>query len=124
MTFDPELMRDVLLAIEAMPAGEPFDGVIQSGTHPQSETNEHVDLLIKNGFINGESLPDHRGVPIRFSILGLSLKGHEFLANARNNTVWKKVLAEAKSKGLSVSVTVINGLLEKAAQKYAGLGES
>jgi hypothetical protein len=43
---------------------------------------------------------------------------------ARNNTVWKKVLAEAKSKGTLVNVTVINGLLKKAAAKYAGLGEA
>ena len=70
MTFDPELMRDVLLAIEAMPPGEPFDGVIQSDAHTQPETNEHVDLLIEKGFIKGKSLLDHRSVPIRFSILG------------------------------------------------------
>ena len=49
------------------------------------------------------------------------MKGHEFLANARNNTVWKKVMAQAQEKGQSVGMTVLNGLLEQAAKKYAGL---
>jgi hypothetical protein len=49
------------------------------------------------------------------------MKGHQFLANARNDTIWKKVLAQAKEKGQSVGITVLNGLLEQAAKKYAGL---
>ncbi len=49
------------------------------------------------------------------------MKGHEFLANARNNTVWKKVMAEAKQKGQSIGVTALNGLLGQAAKKYTEL---
>ena len=49
------------------------------------------------------------------------MKGHQFLANARNDTIWKKVLNQAKEKGQSVGITVLNGLLEQAAKKYAGL---
>lgn len=51
----------------------------------------------------------------------LTMKAHDFLANARNNNIWKKVLAKAQAEGTSVSVSILNGLLKKAAEKYAGL---
>jgi hypothetical protein len=41
------------------------------------------------------------------------MKRHELLANARNNTVWKKVMAETKKKGQSIGVTVLNDLLNR-----------
>jgi hypothetical protein len=121
MRFKPELMREILILIEDMPAGEPFDGMITSDSSSQAEVNEHTQILLDEGYIDGQPLRDHRNVPIQFSISGLTMKGHEFLANARNNTVWKKVMAEAKEKGKSIGVTVLNGLLEQAAKKYAGL---
>jgi hypothetical protein len=121
MQFKPELVREILILIEDRPAGEPFKGTISSDSSSQAEVNEHMQLLLDNGYINGQSVRDHRNVPIQFSISGLRMKGHEFLANARNNTVWKKVMAEAKEKGQSLGMTVLNLLLEQAAKKYAGL---
>ena len=123
MTFDPELMREVLLAIEAQPAGKPINGTFVFEGRDQAEVNQHIKLLIDDDYINGKTSLDHRGEPRGFHISDLTMKGHQFLANARNNTVWKKVMHESKEKGLSVGFTVINGLLEKAAKKYAGLGD-
>jgi hypothetical protein len=51
----------------------------------------------------------------------ITWQGHDFLANAKNDTIWKKVMTEAKEKGSSTSLVVLNGLLTKAAQKYIGL---
>jgi Hypothetical protein (DUF2513) len=121
MRLKPELIREILILIEDRPAGEPFEGLISSDSSPQPEVNEHMQILLDNGYINGQWLGDHRNVPVKFSISGLTMKGHEFLANARNNTVWKKVMAQAQEKGQSVGMTVLNGLLEQAAKKYAGL---
>jgi hypothetical protein len=104
-----------------MPAGEPFQGLIKSRSSPQAEVNEHLRLLLDDDYVDGVYIRDHRNVPIKFSISGLTMKGHEFLANARNDTVWSEVLAQAKEKGQSVGMTVLNGLLEQAAKKYAGL---
>lgn len=49
------------------------------------------------------------------------MKGHEFVRNARNDTLWKKVTSEAQEKGGSVTMTLLNRLLEKAAEKWFGL---
>ena len=121
MHFNPELMREILVLIDDRPAGEPFEGLINSDLSTQAEVNEHMQILLDSDYLNGQSLRDHRNVPIKFSIGGLTMKGHEFLANARNNTVWKKVMVQAQEKGQSVGMTVLNGLLEQAAKKYAGL---
>jgi hypothetical protein len=122
MRLNPELIREILILIEDRPAGEPFEGLIKSDlSYSQAEVNEHVQLLLDNGYLSGQWLGDHRNVPVKFSISGLTMKGHEFLANARNNTVWMKVMAQAQENGQSVGMTVLNGLLEQAAKKYAGL---
>jgi hypothetical protein len=48
--------------------------------------------------------------------------GHDFVEHTRNDTIWKKVQAEARAKGTSVTLHVLNALLAKAAEKYADLG--
>ena len=128
MRFKPELMRTILLHLESIPVGQLFTGRFHDENDPENEQtaaelNEHAKLLLDTGYLEGICQKDHRGVPNAFLIRGLTMKGHEFLANARNNTVWKKVLAKAQAEGSSVSVTVLNGLLSAAAKKYAGLGD-
>ena len=121
MRFDPELMRDILNAIEAIPAGEVLNGSYAFEGRPQPEVNEHIQLLIDDGYLNGVSQRNGQGFPSAFLIRGLTMKGHQFVENARNDTVWKKVLKQAKEKGQSVALTVLNGMLEKAAKKFAGI---
>jgi hypothetical protein len=121
MRFDPEMMRDILQFVENLPAGEVLNGSLNFEGRPQAETNEHIQLLLDDDFLNGTSVRDRKGFPSVFLIRGLTMKGHQFMANARNDTIWKKVLSQAKEKGQSVGVTILNALLEQAAKKYAGL---
>ena len=121
MRFDPEIMRDILQFIENLPAGDVLNGSLCFDGHSQAEANEHIQLLLDDAYLTGASQRDHMGFPSRFLIRGLTMKGHQFLANARNDTIWKKVMSQAKEKGQSVAITVLNGLLEQAAKKYAGL---
>ena len=122
MEFRPELMRAILLHIEAVPAGEVFNGVFTLEGYERIDVHAHAQLLVEDGwFTDARFNRGHMGFPNAFLIRDLSMKGHEFLANARNNTVWSKVLAKAKTEGTSVSVSVLNGLLSAAAKKYAGL---
>lgn len=128
MRFNPEYMRSILLHIESIPAGQVFNGRFHDESDPENEQaaaerNEHAKLLLDNEYLDGICQKDHLGRPRAFLVRGLTMKGHEFLANARNNTVWKKVLAKAQTEGQSISVTVLNGLLSAAAKKYAGLGD-
>lgn len=121
MRFKPEVMREILLHLENVPAGEIFEGLIQIDGYSQPEVNLHMLLLVEEDYFVSPLVASVGGMPGSFAIPALSMKAHEFLANARNNTVWKKVLAKAQAEGSSVSISILNGLLAAAAKKYAGL---
>jgi len=111
-----DLIRDILFSVEGAPAGSTIGG-IDFPDHDQMEISEHVQLLLDDGYIEGKVLRPH-GI---YAVTRLTARGHDFLDNARNSTVWKQVLHEAKEKGMSTSMTILNKLLEGALKKYAGI---
>lgn len=113
MKRDLDLVRHILLEIEAQPPGPPTFGVSAEG-RSDAEVLEHIALLIEAGFVDGQITQGNQGEPINCAIYRLTWAGHEFLANARNDTVWKKVLAQVKAKAGTVSVEVMKQLLTKA----------
>jgi hypothetical protein len=122
MEFKPELMRAILLRIEAVPAGQVFNGPFTIEGYEWTDVHAHAQILVEDGwFTDARYNRTSQGFPNAFLIRDLSMKGHEFLANARNNTVWSKVMAKAKAEGTSMSVSVLNGLLSAAVKKYVGI---
>lgn len=121
MKFEPELMREILMAVESMPLGQPAGG-IHSDDFPPDVVGRHTQILVDEGYIEGKYVVGAGGgVPACFALFDITLKGHQFVENARNDTVWKKVVAKAKADGHSVGISVLNGLLEAGARKYADL---
>jgi len=49
---------------------------------------------------------------------GLTWAGHEFIANARNETVWAKVKATVVAKGGTASFEVLKYLVIETAKSY------
>lgn len=119
MKRDMELIRDILQIAENLEAGQTSG--VASNEHSEHEIAEHIALLKEAGLIEAIIRNDNKGCPSGAIIRRLTWEGHEFLAKAKNDTVWKKVLQQAEEKGMSTSMTVINGLLEAAAKKYIGL---
>ena len=111
MKRDMELIRTILLVIEehdpmALGECEEFKEVrneVLAG---------HVRLLKEMNYID-------RGLQDR--VYRLKPAGHEFIANAKDATVWKKVTDEIKEKAPSVSIGVLTQLLAKATAKSLGL---
>ncbi|MEW6303439.1 MAG: DUF2513 domain-containing protein [Verrucomicrobiota bacterium] len=120
MKRDLNLVRAILLDIEAAPAGGPITRFHYEGKE-KAEILEHIQLLLDAGLVEGEVRLDHRNCPNACLVYRMTWNGQEFVARAKNDTLWKKVLAQAEEKGLSTSMAVINGLLEAAAKKYVGL---
>jgi hypothetical protein len=114
MKRDLELVRTILLEIEAQPSGPPTFGVSVKGKS-DAEVLEHIALLIEAGLVNGQIQEGGSGEPDGCVIFRLTWAGHEFLANARNTTVWKKVTSQITAKVGTVSVEVMKQLLAKAA---------
>lgn len=120
MKRDLNLVRMILLDIEASPPGELIGGFNYEG-RSKAEVLEHVQLLIDADFIDGQMVLGNMGQPEECVVMRMTWAGQEFLSKAKNDTVWKKVMAQAEEKGMSTSMAVINGLLEAAAKKYVGL---
>jgi hypothetical protein len=107
-----------MLQVEKAPSGEPLMFLQVEGEIPPAVIAEHLEIMIKHNLIEGEVYSLN---PCAFAIRHLTWQGHDFLEHARNDTIWKKVMAEAKAKGVSMTIVILNGLLSKAAEKYAGL---
>jgi hypothetical protein len=119
MKRDFDLVRSLLLYVEQSPLGQPIKDLTQED-YETEVISEHVKLLIKEDFLEGKFDQAQSGRTY-YVIFGLTWKGHDFIDNAKNETVWKKVMADAEKKGMSLSMSVLNGLLTKAAEKYMGL---
>ncbi|MEB3189829.1 MAG: DUF2513 domain-containing protein [Snowella sp.] len=116
------LIRRILLDIENMPVGkvishfdyDDFDRLVVA-THIKLLIDAKLlDGYLEDGFYDGS-------LKISYCINGLTWEGYEFLANAKNDTIWKKVTLQAEEKGESISMFVLNQLLAAAAKKYFGL---
>ncbi len=122
MKFDPDLMRDILLEIESIPAGQRV-GRVYYEDRDQMEVNRHVAILIDEGFIEGLWRGNGSNHPTLFNLTDLTYQGHQFLANARQKTLWNRALESLKSSGASMSISVITATVQKFAMQQAGLDE-
>ncbi|WKA31591.1 DUF2513 domain-containing protein [Bradyrhizobium roseum] len=103
MTRDMDLVRDILLRLEQLPAtrdeyvqvavdGEIFRDLKASAP----EIGYHVKLLIDHGFILSRS---KRHPTIGFLFEGLSWEAHDFVDSVRNDDIWNKTKAGAQRAG-------------------------
>lgn len=69
----------------------------------------------------GEVITDHRGQPHAAVLLSLTMKSHDFLDDARDNTIWTKAKNEAATKAASISLTLFQELLKAAMKAHLGL---
>lgn len=127
MKRDFNLIRKILLDVEKAPPGKAVSGLVYE-THEEATVNEHIKLLIDANFLEGKidlGIEYHHDgshqIILWYEIYRLTWEGHNFLDNAKNEIIWKKVMADAEKKGMSLSMSVLNGLLTKAAEKYMGL---
>lgn len=122
MRFDPEIARNILLAVEETEANQrPKD--INLPEVPQDTLVEHIELLNEAGLLEATLVPSGMGGQryIYARVKRLTYAGHQFLADARNDSVWQKTVATVKEKGGSISVSVLTQLLAKMAAAHFGL---
>jgi len=80
---------------------------------------EHIRLMKEAGLVDAV-LVEAQGDILKARIDRLTWDGHEFLAGARNDTVWNKAKMIAKEKGLDLTVDLLKALLPKAAAALLG----
>lgn len=109
MKRDMELVRELLLCVEA-------DGNIEKlcEKHGHDVVAGHVAILLDARLIVGSLFYDRdqsRRNP-DFVIVRLTWAGHEFLDNARDETVWNKVTSTIKNAATTASFEVLVEMLK------------
>lgn len=117
MKFDPDLARELMLKVEAIPAGEMRvnDYFLIEGKPPK-EISRHLEILIQEGFIEGSTIVAADGLVAEVRASDLTYRGHQFLEAARSDTAWKKVKGLLREKGVSMTMSIIQATLVKIAE--------
>ena len=115
MKRDMDLIRTIFFAVEESPCGfqpQPEKFGVDSATFGM-----HAVLLEEAGLIEA-SIPEVCGGPREcIWIERLTWKGHEFLDNVRDDTVW----AEVRSKGTDLSFQLVLQLAIAFGMRKLGL---
>ncbi|MEX2181325.1 MAG: DUF2513 domain-containing protein [Gemmatimonadaceae bacterium] len=113
MKLDYGLVREILLAMEAAPANTYPE--LQLEDREDDDVFEHAELLMEAGLIEGKA---HHGGMGEARVVAVHLErltwdGHQFLANAKNETLWRKATGIVVEKGGSVTIRCVKGALEE-----------
>ncbi|MFG0323712.1 DUF2513 domain-containing protein [Pseudomonas sp. zjy_15] len=98
MKLDKELVRDVLLAVEAHDEPDRWLAIKIPGKS-DIEVSYHIMLLAEAGMLKADDVGSHDGfewVPTR-----LTYKGHEFLETVRDPEIWRRTKEGAEKAGIA-----------------------
>ena len=89
MKRDLDLVRQLMLQIEALPAAPPVQYRMSEIEDPVLLA--HLEMLIEAGLVNGKIARSHgvRGDVI--SVSGLTWQGHEWVEIVRSQSLWNEV---------------------------------
>ena len=120
MVRDFDLIRKILIEVQAKPAGIGAISISYDGEYAQGIVNEHVELLIEAGLLKGKVLRGVAGLSA-VAIDGLTWDGHNFIDAAENESIWRKAIALIKGKGGAITFEVLKEALKSIALDVAGL---
>ena len=118
MKRDMELVRQILLAFEAVPADEAPE-VNSIDGYSDTDVAYHLYILVEAGLLRGDVVTDQEYPPV-VQVFGLSWGGHEFIASARPPEVWEKGKKMIAKLG-DVSFAVWSQVLTSITMKNLGL---
>ena len=122
MKRDMNLVRDMLLFIEALPAADEF-ARFNNSKHSTADIEYHATMLVREGLLTKDRVffehDDEGG--ISFLPDAITFTGHDFLDAARNDTIWNKALDKVGSTTGSVSLDVLKAVLIDLGKRALGL---
>lgn len=124
MRLNPDCIRDVLMALEGITDGrtsytfgsfEGFNDYFGLTAYTADEVEYHLRQCGLNGFLVGAQFGADGG----FTVIDISPRAHEFLADIRSETVYKA----AKEQLGKIGVFSLKALVDVAKSVAAGLIE-
>jgi hypothetical protein len=119
MQRDWELIRKILLAVEANPPGQTVGMSAISGVDP-GIVGSHISMLKDAGFLKAAILPGFGGAIRGAEISELTFAGHDLLDTIKSHGVWEKVKTTAKEKGVELSFEAVKTLAALALKQIIG----
>ena len=124
MKRDMDLIRSIALRLEEQ--DEPLDVDNEMATdlglsgYSNRQIDEHLLIMQEAGLLDGERVMTMDG-SVDWINLRLTWHGHEFLAAARDEAIWKQATGKVSSKVGSVTLDVLTRVLSDLAAKAMGL---
>jgi hypothetical protein len=120
MRRDMELVRKILLALEASEHGDAPNDFTVVG-YDQEVIGHHVWLMEQGDLLTASATTVQRdGSPVALPGT-ITWAGHDFLAAVRNDSVWTKVKTILKDKGISLPFALLQELALKILKGQIGL---
>lgn len=101
-----DVVRKILLKLEAIGDTRTHLQADQVNGYDAELVSHHMQLLDEAGLIRAQC-SHGMGAPLECVALSMTWRGHEFLDQIRQDTVWNAVKGEARKKGLDLSLDVI-----------------
>jgi hypothetical protein len=123
MKRDLDLVRIILLAVEASPAGIMLrNREIEAPGFDPAVVSEHVQLLTEADFLKATISREINPSGAReCHIFGLTWQGHEYLDAVRNQEVWTKTKQSLAKVGGSAALEVVKQIASAIIKQHLGL---
>jgi hypothetical protein len=118
MKRDWDIIRDVLLAMEASPAAKVYLRPDQLPQHDAQAVSYNMWLMNEAGLVDGRfRLSSSGDGKINSAIvLMMTNAGHELLNTIRSDTAWSKIKDTFKAKGLDMTIELVFSIGQKVMQ--------
>lgn len=123
MKRDLDLIRDILLRIEAMPPEQTdlSSKQLKNLCDNAAITDFHIKLLLDSKFIEvTHCVPQNENKDIYF-ISRLTSSGCDYLDSIRNPKIWEATKEKIKSIGDSVSLEIVKDVAISVVRSYLGV---
>jgi hypothetical protein len=119
MKFDPDLARQILIDLEEAPFLPAYSDIELEG-YSVEQISYHIMLLAKEGYVDAKDASTFGGS--KWKVKALTLSGHKFLDQIRNDTFWAKVKSTAKTQGLQLTLSSIKAIVAHYIKQKTGIG--
>jgi hypothetical protein len=120
MKRDMNLVRQIVLSIEASPSGfAPRELAVEGYSH--EEIGYHLFIMLEAGLIRGADVTVHGANSPEAIATSLTWAGHEFADAARNEDLWAQAMKLTREKAGGVTIDLLMKLLTSLASSALGL---
>lgn len=120
MTRDMDLVRKILVGVEARNDPFSFEELVIDG-HEPAEVSGHLEMLAEAGYVEVTDLTTMGTSYRKLCPKRLTWAGHEFLDSVRNESVWIDVKKKITSQGGALPLEIIKALAIAALKGHLGL---